>query len=89
MWRPSTVVAACPAPWPSRAANGPHRLAVIQEHYGSFGKEVFEMMRQMAWFSVLILLEGWSAQRLVAPKAEYDKFVHFEKQSRDYASLVA
>lgn len=73
-------------PEPESAAR---RLAAIETHYGPVGGEAFAMMRQIAWFSMVILVRGWLDQRICAPRAEYDKFVALEAQAARYGALFA
>ena len=72
-------------PEPAVAAR---RLAVVSGVFGKMDREVFEMMRQIAWFSIAILTLAWRRRRLHAPRQEYEKFVRMERQAVRFQNLL-
>jgi thiamine kinase-like enzyme len=63
------------------------RLAVIAEHYGTSLQGLSWMMRQIAWYSVSMLL-SYSLNQVVSPRSEYDKFVRLERQARTLEHIL-
>jgi hypothetical protein len=57
------------------------RISQIEAHCGTVGHDTFEMMRQIAWFSIIILCDAWRTRALHAPLAEYEKFARLGLQS--------
>lgn len=63
------------------------RLAVVAEHYGTSLQGLPWMMRQIAWYSVLMLLH-YRLNQVVSPRSEYDKFVRLERQARTLEHIL-
>lgn len=57
------------------------RIARIETHCGPVGSDTLEMMRQIAWFSIIILCDAWRTRKLQAPLAEYEKFARLGRQA--------
>jgi hypothetical protein len=57
------------------------RIAQVEAHCGPIGSDIFEMMRQIAWFSIIILCDAWRTRKLQAPLAEYEKFARLGDQA--------
>lgn len=57
------------------------RIAQVEAHCGPVGSDTFQMMRQVAWFSIIILCDAWRTRKLQAPFAEYEKFARLAHQA--------
>lgn len=63
------------------------RLAVVAAQYGAPLQGLSGMMRQIAWYSVVMLLY-YRLNRVVSPRSEYDKFVRLERQARTLEHIL-
>lgn len=61
------------------------RLGVIIEHYGSKPAGLASMMRQIAWFSVAVIVDLYTRENVESPQTECEKFMRLERQA---AALV-
>ncbi|MGB0383237.1 MAG: phosphotransferase [Ardenticatenaceae bacterium] len=64
------------------------RLSVITEAYGRPLPNLAMMMRQIAWFSMAIIVDLRISQSVVTPLSEYDKFVRLERQARIFENFL-
>ena len=77
------VLAGNPSPDEARDAVDQIRVA-----YGGDLPALAPMMRQVAWFSMILLLDQRAAEGLTVPAAEYDKFVLLERQASSYCATL-
>lgn len=63
------------------------RLAVVAEQYGASLLGLSGMMRQIAWYTMLMLVD-YRRRRVVSPRSEYDKFVRLERQARTVEHIL-
>ena len=63
------------------------RLAVVAEQYGTSLQGLSLTMRQIAWYSVL-MLAYYRLNQVVSPRSEYDKFVRLERQARTLEHIL-
>jgi Ser/Thr protein kinase RdoA (MazF antagonist) len=64
------------------------RLEAVERVLGAVSEEITQVMREVAWFSILILVMGWRREGLRAPRGEYEKFVKFERQARELGRVL-
>ena len=60
--------------------------ALIQETFGDRTAEIAEIMKQIAWHLVAILVDQRTRMDVIAPSLEYNKFVKLERQASQWAS---
>ncbi|MGA9754894.1 MAG: aminoglycoside phosphotransferase family protein [Desulfobaccales bacterium] len=63
------------------------RLSVVAEQYGTSLQGLSLMMRQIAWYSVAMLLH-YRLNHVVSPRSEWDKFVRLERQARTLEHIL-
>jgi hypothetical protein len=64
-----------------------HRINVIREGYGNF-TNLSWMMRQLAWYSIAVILDLNNNYNIAIPLSEYTKFVRLEQQARNLRNSI-
>jgi hypothetical protein len=64
------------------------RLVAVRMSYGGWVPGISEMMRQIAWLSMVTIIRNRQAQGTMNPLAEYQKFVRLERQAHEMGSLI-
>lgn len=64
------------------------RLRIVEEGYGIKLPLLMETMRQLAWFSIAVILDLRVHRDITSPVSEYDKFVRLEKEAKDLGDLL-
>ena len=55
------------------------RLDIIKHYYGALPHDLKEMMRQVCWYNIALLVDRSARRESISPEGEYDKFVNLEK----------
>jgi hypothetical protein len=64
------------------------RLVVVRAAYGAWTPGIADMMRQLAWLSIVIIVGNRQARAFSNPTGEYEKFVRLERQAWELRSLI-
>ena len=63
-------------------------LQTIRESYGGFEHGQDDMLRQVAWYNMALLIIRRHLGESISPEAEYNKFVELERRSRRLAQVL-
>lgn len=58
------------------------KLNIVKKGYGSLPSDLKEMMSQICWYNIALLVDRSMRRESIAPEEEYDKFVRLEKLSK-------
>ena len=64
------------------------RLTVIKKEYGGPIPKLASMMRQLAWFSVAVILDFRLNHNILTPISECEKFVRLERQAKALENIL-
>lgn len=70
------------------AAIAQQRIRIIFDAYGRPASDLVFMMRQVAWFSIAIIVDLRVSQGILTPLAEYDKFIKLEQQACAFQGIM-
>ena len=63
------------------------RLEVVKNGYGNFS-QLSEMMRQISWYCIAMIIYLRVTHNIKVPRVEYDKFIKFEQQAKSYTGII-